>query len=158
MNSRSKRWFNDAASELSARNAYQSKAEAECKKSNRVAWDFRGAGKAGAPYRNCVSGKMSDYDASVGAEQAAKKQAEEDKRQLEIETKKTQNVQVESDSTARVLSAQAQVASVQAQADTDTAKASNTKMIIIVGGSLAALILVGVIVMAVKGSGSTATK
>jgi hypothetical protein len=156
MNSRSKRWFNDAASELSARNAYQSKVEGDCKKSHPFASKVSGAGRK--PYTNCVNQKMADYDASVGVEQALKKQAEEDKRQLEIETKKTQNVQVESDSTARVLSAQAQVASVQAQADTDTAKASNTKMIIIVGGSLAALILVGVIVMAVKGSGSTATK
>lgn len=158
MNSRSKRWFNDAASELSARNAYQSStAEPACKKTYPSSYTLRGS-IGGKKYNNCVKDKMATYDASVGAEQAAKKQAEEDKRQLEIETKKTQNVQVESDSTARVLSAQAQVASVKAQADTDTAKASNTKMIIIVGGSLAALILVGVIVMAVKGSGSTATK
>jgi hypothetical protein len=100
---------------------------------------------------------MSDYDASVGAEQAAKKQAEEDNRQIGIETKRTENTKVQLDSQTQALSAQAQVVSVQASADADVAKASQTKMIIIAGGSLAALVLIGVIVMAVRGSGSSTT-
>lgn len=69
---------NDAGSELAARNAYQSTAESECKKSHPYASKISGIGRK--PYTNCVNEKMSNYDNSVGAERAREKQAAEDAR------------------------------------------------------------------------------
>ena len=165
MNSRTRRtiWSNDAASDLASLSSAKSKAESDCKSSHPQAWKYRlkkdPIGKAaGKPYNNCYSDKMNDYNNTVGVEiaekkveLAQKKQEELDAKALAVETKQAANA-------TQILSAQAEVASVQASADADTAKASQKKMIIIAGGSLAALILLGVIVMAVKGSGSTATK
>ena len=156
MNARSTRWFNDAASDLALRNAYQATAEADCKKAHPMA--SKVSGIARKPYTNCVNQKMSDYDGSVGAEQAAKAQATEDARQLTLATKQTDNATRMLSAQTETATAQAQVATVQASADADTAKAAQMKIVIIAGASLAALVLIGVIVMAVKGgSSSTAT-
>lgn len=128
-------YLNDAGAELAKRDAYQSEAEADCKSQHKNAYPFRGMGRAGAPYRNCVSAKMGQYDSSVGAEQAAAKKAAEDARLALLEMQHTANVQAQAGAVTQVETAKA--ASIDAQTSASTQQyLAIAGIILIIGGGI----------------------